>query len=154
MNIKYTFKRWLKYVAIIKKSVSFTKSRLGPPFATYFSNLFLTNILVPDKRNDSKYLRRWGGGMPITRIIIPQLFIYKAHFARTTIALHSKHKRCLQVTQSVLNHVSPAQIPSLFIWKQNFRRHTGYDKSNSCYSYVACTIAASRDCQKGPRSCD
>lgn len=61
MNIKYTFKRWLKYVAIIKKSVSFTKSSLGPPFATYFSNFFLTNILVPDKRNDSKYLRRWGG---------------------------------------------------------------------------------------------
>lgn len=39
--------------------------------------------------------------MPITRIIIPHLFIYKAHFARTTIALHSKHKRCLQVTQCV-----------------------------------------------------
>lgn len=122
---KYTFKRvWFKYVAISKQSVSFTKPRLGPAFASYFSNLLLTNILSPDKRKWQLSICEGGmGGMPKTRIIILHLFIYKAHFARTTIALHSKHKRCLQVTQSVLNHVSPAQIPSLFIWKQNFRRH-------------------------------
>lgn len=48
---KYTFKRvWFKYVAISKKSVSFTKPRLGPAFASYFSNLLLTNILSPYKR--------------------------------------------------------------------------------------------------------
>lgn len=48
---KYTFKRvWFKYVAISKQSVSFTKPRLGPAFASYFSNLLLTNILSPYKR--------------------------------------------------------------------------------------------------------
>lgn len=121
---KYTFKRvWFKYVAISKQSVSFTKPRLGPAFASYFSNLLLQTFYPHTKENDSEVFAKEGGGVPITRIIIPHLFIYKAHFARTTIALHSKHKRCSQVTQSVLNHVSPALIPSLFIWKQNFRRH-------------------------------
>lgn len=48
---KYTFKRvWFKYVAISKQSVSFTKPRFGPAFASYFSNLLLTNILSPYKR--------------------------------------------------------------------------------------------------------
>lgn len=60
---KYTFKRvWFKYVAISKQSVSFTKPRFGPAFASYFSNLLLQTFYPHTKENDSEVFAKEGGG--------------------------------------------------------------------------------------------